>query len=195
MVLNILINFILWCNFLQSIIMIILTIIIGIAAFVSLYIARKSLKIAHRSFRETEKMRRDTFLPIVIANNPISRTTGAYTNKIGIGIKNIGQWQAFEVSISVTGIKQTAKVIHLMDVNQTKEFEFGLTNAQLYTDLLSEPKLIIEYYDVFKRRLETVYKIIQKKTREAEKDVYIPKIDLNSYDVNLSGKKGKNANM
>lgn len=145
---------------------------------VAVALAIFSLKIAIRSLRESEKSRRDMFLPIIISKSISSDFSGKY---VWFYLQNIGHGVALQPKIRLVGIKdmdiiegyhteasniQAVTPLEFMDHRISQGYyhwAFDLTNVDFNTLLNSKLKLKMLYDDIFERQIKTTYNLTLKK--------------------------------
>lgn len=110
-----------------------------------------ALIIAVISLRETAKARRDMFLPLITVLG-ISKTGAAGTIKI----RNMGHGAALNIRAHLTGadpFEIASECPPSYEIEKQKKLILPEVQS------ISNPQLVISYYDVFSRQIQTVYNV------------------------------------
>ncbi|MBA7526895.1 hypothetical protein ES705_19066 [subsurface metagenome] len=119
-------------------------------------IALFSLKIARKSLRESEKARRDTFLPIVLITGLHSITGEGSHLEGNIDFKNFGHGTAFNVKAHIPGTEVVdLETKGVADGDGRRYLPYGLPNS----DILNNSVITVTYNDIFGRNVKTLHEV------------------------------------
>lgn len=131
-----------------------------------------ALLMASRSLQATTKARKDTFLPIIIADRIYFNTA----TKLGeVDFDNIGKGIAFDIRIELTGLT-TNYINRELRVNHGDSWLFGLDDNDIgELEKLADQKemiLMISYEDIFKRKIQTEYRGKHEERKDGNRTFY-----------------------
>lgn len=125
------------------------TVIVVVCTIIALVIASISLK-------EAAKVRKDSFLPIILADN-IGVESHTSDRSAGANLTNYGKGLAKNITVNITSFNDTLKIRYLK-TQRPYDWKFFIDAREINNKSFpNKIRCVIKYHDIFDRQAKTIY--------------------------------------